>query len=168
MKKLTTMLAIAAAVTGFSTAACAQDLLPGVTVVFANYKYIKSVSDSSAAQPVKEMQNMTATYDIKNADYYEDDYEDYYITFYIPNGRILAVYDQNGKLLRTAEKFKNVALPQAVNNAVTAKYPEWTIPKDVYLVSYAEDQGGQKIYKLLLHNGDKRMRVKVDDKGNIK
>jgi hypothetical protein len=46
-------------------------------------------------------------------------------------------------------------------------FPQWGISKDVYLVNYSDPTGSKKVYKLLLKNGDKRLRVKVDEKGNF-
>jgi hypothetical protein len=52
---------------------------------------------------------------------------------------------------------------------VTKRFPQWTVSKDIYRVSYY-DKGGavtKKIYKLLLENGDKKMRIKTNDSGQI-
>jgi hypothetical protein len=168
MKKLIKMLIAAVALLGFNISARAQELMPEVTIKSVNYKYIRSVLDTTGAQAVKTLQKMAATYDIKNSEYYDDEYESYSVSMYIPQGQILAVYDANGKLLRTAEKFKNVSLPPAVRNAVYTSFPDWVIARDVYLVNYTEEGMNNKMYKLLLQNGDQRKRVKTDEKGNFK
>ena len=81
----------------------------------------------------------------------------------------MATYDKNGKLLRTAERFKNVALPSAVRNAVFSRYPEWNIYKDIYTVNYYHEKSSnsKKVYKLLLEKGDERMRVKTTENGDF-
>ncbi len=167
MKQSTKIWAIALFTLGFSFPVLAQDLLPEVRMVALNYKYLKSVTDTNAAQPVRLLERRAATYDVKNSEFYEDDAEGYFISFYIPAGQILAIYDQNGKLLRTAEKFKNVTVPQPVRNAVNEKYPRWTISQDVYLVNYTDSPRDKKIYKLVLENGNKRIRVKTNEKGEF-
>ena len=152
----------------FGYASLGQQTLPEVTVVSANYKYLKSVDDTNSYQPVRLLEHRAASYELKNTDFYEEDYENYFISYYIPNGQILAFYDSNGKILHTAEKYKNVALPKSVIQAVASKYPGWTVSKDVYLVSYfSEKNDAKKEYKLLLENGKKRMRVKKNDKGDF-
>lgn len=145
----------------------AQEVLPEVTVVATNYKYLKSVGGKEVAQPVQVLQRAAAEYDVKKSDYYEDDYESYFVSFYIPDGQILAAYDKNGKLIRTAEKYENVKLPTAVTNAVASRFPNWKISKDAYRVTYYEEKGADKKYKLLLENGNKRMKVKVNDAGEF-
>lgn len=152
---------------GYSVPVFSQETLPEVTVVAANYKYLKTVGDKEVAMPVQRLQRAAAAYNVKNSEYYEEEYDTYFISFYIPDGEILAAYDGNGKLIRTAEKYKNVKLPPAVSKSVAGRFPNWSISKDAYLVTYFDQAGATKKYKLLLENGDKRMKVKVDEKGEF-
>lgn len=163
------MLLAGLCVLGSATRALCQEVLPEVSVIATNYKYLKNVGGKEVAVPVQRLQRMAATYDIKNSDYYEEDYETYFISFYLPEGEILAAYDKDGKLLRTAEKYKDIRLPSAVAKAVVTQYPNWSITKDVYLVNYFSADGGsaEKKYKLVLQNGSKRLRVQVNEKGEI-
>ena len=141
--------------------------LPEVTVVARNYKYLKAVNNNEAAEPVKLLERRAAAFDIKNSEYYNDEYDSYDITFYLPEGYVLAVYDQSGKLLRTAERYKNTAIPLSVRKAIAQRYPNWGITKDVYKVQF-EDAGTTKFeYKLILQNGDKRLRVKTTEQGEF-
>lgn len=152
----------------YSATSFAQVVLPEITIKAVKYKYLDAVDYKNAPQPVKLLQRQAATYNVKDSEFYDDDYDNYYISFYIPNGKILAAYDRNGKLLRTAEKYKNVQLPATITSAVATRFPQWTISKDVYLVSFYDAKGASnKRYKLLLENGDKRLKVNVNDQGEI-
>ncbi|HVS95621.1 MAG TPA: hypothetical protein VHE54_04015 [Puia sp.] len=154
---------------GFASPVLCQQTLPGVTVIAANYKYLKTVGGKQVVVPVTRLQRTAASYDVKNSEYYEEDYDTYFISFILPEGQILAAYDANGKLLRTAEKYKDIRLPAAVTNAVVSRFPNWSIAKDVYIVNYYDQNGGnaQKKYKLLLQNGTKRIRVQVNENGEF-
>ncbi|AKQ46336.1 nicotinate-nucleotide adenylyltransferase [Rufibacter radiotolerans] len=153
---------------GFVNLATAQDVkLPEIRVTAVNYKYLSALDKNEVSEPVKLLRREAAAYDIRTSSVYEDDYDNYSISFEIPQGKILATYDENGKLLRTAERFTNTALPPAVAKAVVTKYPGWKIAKDVYLVSYSEPKGAKKKYKITLENGDKRMKVKTDENGQF-
>ena len=170
MKNIKMLLLSCIVLIGLNTRLFSQDTtLPGVTVVSLNYKYLKSVNDPNSSQPVRLLEHRAASYDIKNTDYYEDEYDEYIVSFFIPEGEILATYDKDGKLLRTAERFKNVALPSAVRNAVSSRYPEWSIYKDIYTVNYyyEKSSNSKKVYKLLLEKGDERMRVKTTEQGDF-
>lgn len=153
---------------GYMVPAFSQETLPGITVIPANYKYLKNVNGKMVAVPVQRLQHAAASYDIKTSQFYQEDYDGYFITFLLPEGEVLAAYDNNGKLLRTAEKYKDIRLPATVSGAVVAKYPGWSITKDVYLVNYFDNTGkADKKYKLTLQNGTKRMRVQVNEQGEI-
>jgi hypothetical protein len=143
-------------------------ILPEVIVMAANYKYLKNVNGKEVPVAAKRLERAAAAYDVKNSDYYEEDYDTYFISFALPEGQVLAAYDANGKLLRTAEKFHNVTLPSAVSQAVATKFPNWAITKNVYIVNYYDKNGSAvKKYKLVLENGNKRIRVQVSETGEI-
>lgn len=141
--------------------------LSEVVVMAVNYKYLNQVDNTEAAIPVKMLERKAAAYDVTTKDYYEDDFDFYTVSFYIPDGKLVAVYDPEGKIIRTIEKFNDVALPDAVKKAVLKRYPNWEIVKDVYRVSYTDTKGAKKTYKLKLMNGDKVLRVKMNEDGEF-
>lgn len=157
---------------GLTSPALAQIIkteeLSEVTVYATNYKYLNTLaSEEPAAVPVQMLERKVAAFNLENSDYYVDEYDYYQIQFYIPEGKILAAYDKDGKILRTVERFENVALPHSVKEAVLDRFPGWEITKDVYRVHYHQDKGANKTYKLRLENGDKKLRVKIDENGNF-
>ena len=166
MKKLLMVLIVF----GLAIQAYAQietEKLSEVEILAVNYKYLNDVGDSEVATPVKILEKKVANFDLKNADFYEDETLDYNVYFYIPEGKILAVYDGEGEVLRTSERFKDVSLPLPVANAVVDKYPGWRISGDIYLVTYGRTKGAKKMYKLFLEKGDEKKRVKTDDHGKF-
>lgn len=150
----------------------AQEIKPvelsEVVVYATNYKYLHSLaSEEPAPVPVSILERKVAAFNLKESEYYEDDYGTYNINFYIPEGRILAAYDKDGKIIRTAERFKDVALSKKVREAIHNRFPGWKVTKDIYLVRYHEDHGVSKKYKVKLENGDQVLRIKVDSQGNF-
>tara|TARA_R110002050_G_scaffold286468_3_gene436953 strand:- start:34639 stop:35148 length:510 start_codon:yes stop_codon:yes gene_type:complete len=142
--------------------------LSEVVVVATNFKYLNDVnSEEVASIPVELLQRKVAAYDVKDSEFYQDEYGVYNITFYIPQGKILAEYNGEGKIVRTIERFKDINLPMSVKKAVLDKYPKWTITKDIYMVSYTDNSGSKKTYKLKLENGGETIRVKTDGNGNF-
>lgn len=168
MKNLiTTVLCLGLLVPAFSQITRTEELSE-VVVYATNYKYLNSLaSEEPAAIPVKMLERKVAAFNLEDSDYYQDDYDYYQISFYIPDGKILAAYNADGKIIRTIEKFKNVKLPESVNNAVLDRFPGWVVSEDAYLVRYHETKGVSKTYKLTLVNGDKKLKIKLDDKGNF-
>lgn len=144
-----------------------EEKLSEVTVTAVNYKYMDKVKSEDAAISVKMLESKVANYDLKNSDLYQDEYSLYNVSFYIPEGKIVAAYDQDGKILRTIERFENVKLPKSVMLALADRFPNWEVTKDIYLVNYHEKKGINKRYKIVMENGDQKIRVKIDDEGNF-
>jgi hypothetical protein len=141
--------------------------LPEIEIKATNYKYISAMGNE-ADLSVQQLEDSVADYNLQGAEFYQDEYQTYYVTFFIPEGKILAAYDGEGKLLRTIERFKDVKVPKAVKRSIGKKYPGWTIAKDVYRVTYHDESGeANKRYKLVLENAGKRVRVKVDESGEF-
>ena len=142
--------------------------LSEVSVYATNYKYLNELNTSEEVSvPVELLHRKVAGFNVKDSEFYQDDYGLYQVNFFIPEGTILAAYDANGKLIRTAEKFKNINLPKAVKESIDNRFPEWTITKDIYLVNYQDTKGASLKYKVKLENGDKVLRVKLDEMGNF-
>lgn len=159
---------LGAFVLGIGISSFAQEQLPEVTVKAVRYKYLTTVRQNEDAPAVKLLQQRAAEYDVKAADFYEEDYDSYFVSFYLPEGQVLAAYDKDGKLLSTAEKYKDIALPTAIRTAIATRFPNWAISHDAYLVKYFEQNSkADKVYKLTLENGDKRMKVKLNEKGEF-
>lgn len=141
--------------------------LSEVVVLAVNYKYLNSVDNSEAAIPVQMLERKVAAFDVQEQDYYIDDYDYYTVSFFIPDGKIVAVYSPEGEVLRTIEKFENTKLPKDVNKALVERFPNWELVSDVYRVNYSDSKGASKTFKLKLKNGDKTMRVKMNEKGEF-
>lgn len=158
-------------VVGLSTQMFGQDpevqKLSEVYIPARNFKYLNKVDSKVAAIPVKLLQRKVASYDIKTADFYYDEHDFYTVSFFIPEGKIVAEYDGNGNIIQTIEKFKNISLPLEVSQAVAKRFPNWSISRDVYLLNYHNDKGVKETYKLTLENGDERLKVKTDADGNF-
>lgn len=167
MKNLTIVLIIIGLTTGF-----AQDksnvfevALEEAEVLDINYNYLNAIGYVDAAIPVKLLSQKAATFDLEFSNCLEADYEkqEYYVQYKIPKGEILAVYNNEGEIIRTSEKFKDISLPLAVSNAIVNKYPGWKISNDIYSVTYIKDAELNKIYKLFIEKTNIGKRVIILD-----
>jgi len=157
-------------ITGITAVGFAQErlvTLEEVEVLGVNYKYLNALGDGDVAEPVKLLEQKVAAFDLKSLDGYEDEEQDYYVYFNIPVGKILAVYDGKGEIIRTSEKFKDIRLPLAVSNAIVEKYPGWRIEGDIYLVNYRKNKSIIKSYKLFIKKDDMHKRVRTDENGKF-
>ena len=72
------------------------------------------------------------------------------------------------KIVASTYKYLNAADNKEMNQpvAVSKRFPNWRIAKDTYEVHYYEHkEKADKVFKLLLENGNKRLRVKLDETG---
>lgn len=140
--------------------------LSEVVVTAVNYKYLSSIDSKETPIPVKLLERKVASYKVKKDGIFEDEYPFYTVSFYLPEGKIVAVYDEDGKILRTIERFKNLDLPKAVIESLENTYPDWKIVDDVYLIDYNHQKGVNRTFKLKLQKRKKTIKVKMDEKGN--
>jgi hypothetical protein len=156
---------------GFVTPFLAQEIgteeLSEVVVKPVNYKYLNQINHKADPVPVRLLQKEAAGYIVQDQDFYQDDYSHYTVSFYIPEGKLVAVYDHEGVILRTIERFKNVDVPRAVVRSLKNSYPDWELLSDVYFVTYNQREGAVKRYKLKLRKGEKIIRLKMDEQGQI-
>ncbi len=89
MKQVKFGLIACIAFVGLCSKTYAQETLPPVTVTSLNYKYLKSGADPNASQKVNLLERKAATYNVKESDYYYDEFEQYYVSFYLPKGQVL-------------------------------------------------------------------------------
>lgn len=154
---------------GLTNPLMAQDPieLSEVLIKGANYRYLDAVNYEEAPMPVRFLERQAATFKGEGRDLYVDDFGSYAVEFYIPDGKVVAFYNEDNEVIKTIERYQDVQLPLEVRYAIKTEYPGWTIVKDVYHVRYNAntDVDSRMYYTIKLTNGDKTMRVKIADDG---
>lgn len=171
MKKLVIgTLCLGLASLGFSQSAdvdFGQVKLSDVTVSPINLDYIDKVREGAVSEKVFIMEKKASRYNIKESPFFNNHEESFEIRFIKKNGRITAIYDRNGKIRSTSERYKNLRLPPAVRNSVYKAYTGWTMVGNAYMVSYHCNRGVKKIYKVKMAKGDLQKNLKIDTQGNL-
>ncbi len=135
--------------------------------VDANYKYLDAIDSEDVDISVKTLEKEVAFYNLKGSEA-PNVYDLYPVTFVIPQGKIVAFYDKDGKINRTIERFKNIELPRSVIEAVAEQYPDWEIADDAYKVDYYGKTGRAiKQYRVKLEKEKKRKILKFDGNGEF-
>ena len=132
-----------------------------------NHSYRNMVLAETSPDYVQNLQSEAATYDIRKDPDYKKDFEVYQVIFSQTNGSIIATYDATGHVLSTLERFKDVTPPQPVRNSIQKKYPDWTIHKDLYRVTYYHGKGATKVYQLQMRKNNSKKNLKIDSEGRI-
>ena len=142
-----------------------RGLLDEVVITAYNYKYLSAVKHSEAPVPIQRLEREVADFRVTETDAYLDEYDTYVVTFQIPDGKIVAVYDKDGDIIKTIERFKQFQLPESIRMNLKTDFPNWEVVKDVYMVTYTTKTGARKMYKIKLKNGDETIRLRIDGEG---
>lgn len=136
--------------------------LKNVDVTSTNKVYEDKVCSENLPNHVIELERTASRFKIRESMFFDKTSKDFEINFIAENGDLTATYDRNGKILRTSERFKNLTFPFEIRNSIYRKYPDWTIHKDAYLVSYDHVNGAKKVYRAQLRKNGKRINVMLD------
>lgn len=139
--------------------------LEGVVLTSPNYAYLAEVQNAESSEVVKKLERKVASFDLKESPIYNKIDKAYEVFFSNSKGRILAVYDDNGKILSAFEKFGDVIVPDPIRNTVFQAYPDWKMSSNKYLVTYYHDKGAKKTYYFQLEKNNKKKNLKLTWEG---
>ena len=154
---------------GFTFQVNAQAVELPETLISVNYKYLDAVALDHIPNCVKKLEEEVLNYkNVEQSKLYDDKHDTYTVSFYVPEGKIVAAYDIHGKIIRTIEKYNNVRLPLAVMQSISKRFPNWGIVEDVYLIKYHYNEDNLKQeYKVKIKNDNKLLTVKTNEKGEF-
>jgi len=131
-------------------------------VISANSKYMNKAYDENASNTIKNLEQIVASFKIKNTSTYSSEFDSYLVNFRNDKTAINTVYNSDGTILSSNEKFKDVLMPHTVRQALYKEYPGWTIHKNSYHVSYSENRNVKKLYKIQVRKDGEKKNLKVD------
>jgi len=107
---------------------------------------------------------MKANFDIKNfiAEFDGNEYTSYLVTFKSNKGYLSADFNQDGKLVKTYQKFKDIVLPLDVRRELYMANKGWTMTSNKYIASGRGDLTEKEVYKVKLENGNQKRNIKLD------
>ncbi|CAM3869256.1 hypothetical protein FLSI110296_00350 [Flavobacterium sinopsychrotolerans] len=138
--------------------------LPGVVIKRVGTDFSVYVPDNNPDQRVKIVEEKFIAYDLgKDA----EGAEEYLVVMEVKNGSLSATYNENGKLIRVVEEFKNVRLPSDVIYSIYSTYPGWTIVNDKFLYTQEEGDIIKKQYNVKIKKDKEIIKLVVRPTGEI-
>ncbi|SFZ94251.1 hypothetical protein SAMN05428642_10426 [Flaviramulus basaltis] len=140
------------------------------TLSTVNAAYINNVFDANNSKRVVYLENKVAEYDIKKQPLFNKEFESYIVVFEEHNnyqGSINATYDENGEIINTHEKFKNIKLPFLVLNVINKTYPGFIIQSNFYIVNYSKNKATKKFFKVKIEKEGEIKSLKINPEGKI-
>jgi hypothetical protein len=140
--------------------------LSEVVVKSAGKEMSVYVRDVNVDPKVAKLEKTFIDYDLgKNA----EEFDSSWVVFELENGngRILATYNENGRLTSVIESYKNVVLPISISRSVYKEYPGWQIVNDKYRYSQENGENIKKEYRLTMKKDNKTQKIIVNPVGEV-
>lgn len=137
---------------------------PSAQVAFEDYSNgIMRVKENYARQ----FQSNAIQFMLENFDIYRfmresgEEFDEINVTVQSSNGILMATYNEDGKLVKTFQKFKNVPLPNDIRTQVNGEYKNWKVQKNKYMAFGKNENLDQEQYVVYLKNGNSREKIKI-------
>ena len=167
MKKLLSIALLSVSIFAFGQNEANQELnpdeLPAVVIKNAGKDFSVYMPDRNPDSKVREMQEKFIGYDLGKV----DGEQEYLVMFEAEGARLVATYNETGKLIKVVEKYENVKLPRSVIFSVYKQFPDWTIVKDKYLYTQADGDVLKKQYNIKLKKDNQTKNVVVKPNGEV-
>jgi hypothetical protein len=138
--------------------------LPGVVIKSAGKDFSIYLPDQNSDKKIRALEEKFIAYDL-GKDY--EGYENYLVIMETKNGSLNATYNENGKLTRVVENYKDIRLPSSVIYSVYKAFPGWKIVNDKYLYSQEEGDIVKKEYNLRIKKDNDVRKLVVNANGDI-
>ncbi|WP_053992941.1 hypothetical protein [Mangrovimonas sp. TPBH4] len=139
--------------------------LKPVEITTINLNYANKVIDNNAATGIINLQKEVATFDLKASEWYDEESLVFPLKFEYRHGKIFATFNEDGIILRSIEKFKDIALPFAVRSNIKKLYPNWSLKKTSYEVSYHLEEDVERIYYVQIVRDKQKKIISLDTSG---
>lgn len=90
-----------------------------------------------------------------------DEFNEFVVTFNSNKGFLRAVYNKEGELMNTYQKFINKALPRDIRGQVYLQNKGWNMVSNKYVASGRSDKLDREVYKIKLENGKLSKKIKI-------
>lgn len=138
--------------------------LPAVVIKSAGDDFSVYLPDRNADPKVRALEDNFIAYDL-GINY--EGYETYLVYMEVKGGTLSATYNENGKLLRVIENYKDLILPSKVIYEIYKKFAGWEIVNDKYVYSQNEGDIIKKQYNLKIKKGNESRKLTVHPNGEI-
>lgn len=106
--------------------------------------------------PIRFLQE---NFDIKSFNF-EDDIENIQVSFLSRKGYLNATFNKKGELMKTSQRFRDIALPHKVLRDIYKDNIGWTMASNLYKASGKGSRIDRELYKIKFTQGKQRKYVK--------
>lgn len=124
--------------------------------------YSESIKNFKEAITIKDLENAIAAYNLKkDAIYDNSERARYNVSFNRKNAKAAVVYNTDGEIINTEEKYKNVKLPYQLAASIAKKHPKFYTKNTTVFKKFNKGFGIKTIYEVEISNGTKTKTLKI-------
>jgi hypothetical protein len=138
--------------------------LPAVVIKKAGKDFSVYLPDNNPDKTIQAVEEKFIAYNLGKDN---EGYEEYLLVMSTKKGTLSATYDENGKLVRVVEDYKNVKLPSEVIYSIYRTYPGWAIVNDQFLYTQTEGDVTKKQYNVKIKKDNETVKLVVRPDGEI-
>lgn len=148
---------------------CSQTIALPETIITLNAEYLSFEASKNRCDYVKKIEQALLSYKHDAISELYDRKDDIYmVTFELPEGKIIASFNNDGKIVKTFETYHNVRLPENILQSISKKYPKYAIVSDKYTVKYNMKSGHLKqVYRIIIENMNTVITLKTNNQGEL-
>lgn len=135
--------------------------------IAAEASYLSIVKEETVSKHVSDLEDKVSRFDVTELSKFDGRSESFKIVFKGQKGSITATYDRNGKILTTSERFQDIKLPVPVRQTLFREFPNCSVNKITYLVSYNSNKDVKKVYKIKIEKDNLKRTVLISSEGHI-
>jgi len=152
---------------GMTNLGFAQYALPAFSNPFNESEraidYLHAAQKGHTPNYAKWLEGEFADWDSDTTSKYTTDKGEYVTaTFNAPRETMEVEYDTDGNIAFVKERYKNMALPNAVASNIIKLYPGWSFDQTRYTLKYNKGKATKKVFKVIIKKGNQRKRLKVE------
>ena len=135
-------------------------------IININYSYLDEVQDQTTAEPVKLLESHASKFNVKDLAEYSNREDLFEVMFRGTKGYIIAYYDNEGKILESLERYRNVKIPKKIVKNILQQFPESQFLKMAHTVNFSKNKDVRKTYRIRILTDNSKKNLKFTSYGD--
>lgn len=131
------------------------------TISKEKLSYSESLKAFDQAITIQNLENTIVSYNLKQDPIYDNSEKaSYKVSFNNKNARAIVIYNNDGDIITTKEKYKNVKLPYQLTASIIKNHPDFYIKNAIVHKNFKMGFGIKTIYEVVISGGGKTKTLK--------
>ncbi|PCE66112.1 hypothetical protein [Sediminicola luteus] len=149
-----------------------ENVKPSTTeVVVKNQSYLTAVRGSMLPLSIRKFRRTVADFDIRTHEVWEDSEKPkegvqvphltYSVLLEEGGHKVMATYDNQGNVVKSAERYKGVNIPKSLRKQLATEYPGWAFTSSQCEIDYIQGKGNMIRFKIGMEKDGKQKQKRL-------